>query len=226
MDHSNALATQAAERYLLGELPADEAEEFEIHYFECPQCALAVESGDQFIAAVREGIPAIAQQPVPEARPRTSLWDSLAAFFRQPVFGLAMTPLLAAVLIYQNTVVIPQMRAVLTTPPKHLAAVLLIGAFRGEDTPVPVAKGDPFVSLAVLPPSGANFKEYVSVLTRGGQEILRHVDPAPADGDPITILIPASQLHAGSHVLALYGRAPDGGLSDKIQTYPFTVQLN
>lgn len=225
MDHSNALATQAAERYLLGELPADEAEEFEIHYFECPQCALAVESGDQFIAAVREGIPEAAAQPVPKPQPRTSLWDSVAAFFRQPAFGLAMAGLLAPVVIYQNAVLIPQMHAVLNTA-RPLTAVLLIGAFRGEDTPVPVAKGDPFVSLAALPPSGANFKEYVSVLTRGGQEILRSVDPAPTEGDPITILIPSRQLRAGSHVLTLYGRAPDGGLSDKIQTYPFTVQLN
>jgi len=53
MDHSQAIETQAAERYLLGELSASEAEDFEQHYFECTDCAEAVESGGVFIANAR-----------------------------------------------------------------------------------------------------------------------------------------------------------------------------
>ena len=45
---------QAAERYLLGELSPDEAEEFEHHFFTCTECAIAVENGQEFIRAVRD----------------------------------------------------------------------------------------------------------------------------------------------------------------------------
>ena len=53
MDHLHAYETKAPERYVLGELTAAEAEDFELHYFDCEQCAVAVESSQLFIANAR-----------------------------------------------------------------------------------------------------------------------------------------------------------------------------
>src|SRR5215471_3368829 len=39
MDHTEAVRSNAAERYTLGDLPVGEVEEFERHFFECPQCS-------------------------------------------------------------------------------------------------------------------------------------------------------------------------------------------
>src|SRR5271169_5963322 len=99
MDHSNAIDTQAVERYLLGELSASEAEEFELHYFACPQCALAVESGGVFIDGARavwaDEKRTSASDRTP-GNPHTSFWDAVAGYWTRPAFAL---PAAAAVLL-------------------------------------------------------------------------------------------------------------------------------
>jgi hypothetical protein len=39
MDHLDAEKMHAVERYLLGDLSVSEADEFERHFFDCPQCS-------------------------------------------------------------------------------------------------------------------------------------------------------------------------------------------
>jgi len=39
MDHDTSIKTMAAERYLLEELSSSERDEFELHFFECLECA-------------------------------------------------------------------------------------------------------------------------------------------------------------------------------------------
>jgi anti-sigma factor RsiW len=39
MDHSEAMQMSAAERYVLGDLTVSEVEEFERHFFDCPECS-------------------------------------------------------------------------------------------------------------------------------------------------------------------------------------------
>src|SRR5450759_3827770 len=45
MQHQQALATKASERYLLGEMSEPERFAFETHYFDCPACADDVRTG-------------------------------------------------------------------------------------------------------------------------------------------------------------------------------------
>src|ERR1700734_145354 len=39
MDHLDAEKMKAVERYMLGDLSVSEVEEFERHFFDCPQCS-------------------------------------------------------------------------------------------------------------------------------------------------------------------------------------------
>src|ERR1700676_2751625 len=39
MDHSDAIKMRAVELYVLGDLSVSEVEEFERHFFDCPQCS-------------------------------------------------------------------------------------------------------------------------------------------------------------------------------------------
>jgi hypothetical protein len=55
MEHQAAVETHAVERYLLGEMPADEREAFEDHYFACVACAEEVRVGAQFRANYDHG---------------------------------------------------------------------------------------------------------------------------------------------------------------------------
>jgi hypothetical protein len=50
MEHQAAIDTHAVERYLLGEMPVDERDAFEEHYFACVSCAEEVRVGAQFRA--------------------------------------------------------------------------------------------------------------------------------------------------------------------------------
>ncbi len=54
MDHSEAVRLQAAERYVLGELPPVLREEYEEHYFECAACAVDVKVVAAFVDNAHE----------------------------------------------------------------------------------------------------------------------------------------------------------------------------
>jgi hypothetical protein len=227
LDHLHALQTNAAERYLLGELPADEAEDFELHYFECQQCALSVETGELFIAGLRaHGDEPGTQKPASQVRrPGPGFLESVAAFWHRPWFAFPVMAALAVVAIYQNAVEIPGLRRVLYTA-RALPAVQLIGVSRGEEPVLNIPQGSPFAELKADVPPGEPFKQYACVLTRNGREVSETPSPAPADGQPVTIQVPVAQLEPGHEDLTLFGLTPDGKRSDKISTYPFTVQIN
>ncbi len=234
MDHLHAQQTNAPERYLLGELPPDEAEDFELHYFECQQCALAIESCEQFIAGVcayyKE--PAIAEsrreaeQPV-RSFPQTRFLQKIAAFWTRPVFAIPVMAALAVVIVYQGAVVIPRMQRVLSTA-RSLPAVQLIGASRGDGPPVlkVSANKDPFAELMADIPPAEPYKQYLCVLIRDQHEVSETLTPAPGEGQPITIQVPVGQLRSGRQDLALYGVKPDGQRSDEtISSSPFQVEF-
>jgi len=54
MDHNFAIENRIAERYLLRDLTEAERADFEEHYFECPECAKYVGSGDEFVHLLQE----------------------------------------------------------------------------------------------------------------------------------------------------------------------------
>jgi hypothetical protein len=219
LDHRRSIDTHAVERYLLGELTAVEAEAFELHYFECPRCALAVESGRTFVSdLIRSGTSTVRYM----GPNRGHLGASLAAFRRQPAFGFAIAAALALVALYQGAIVIPGLKGTEDTV-RPVTAVLMMSAPRGEPTVLPIAPGSRSAVVQMILRPGRTFTEYVCVITRGGEEVSRTPVDAPPDGEPITLEIPSAKLAVGTHELTVFGRAADGGLSDKVSSYPFTV---
>ena len=78
MEHSEAISSKAAERYLLGELDDADAEAFEEHFFECAECADDVRDEAVLLETGR----AIAREPkkpnvVPIARRNAPRWGWL-----------------------------------------------------------------------------------------------------------------------------------------------------
>jgi len=233
LDHLHAQQTQAAERYVLGELTAAEAEEFELHFFECPQCAIAVDSGQEFIDAARvsfrEPLTAKAKARQDVRTPRPSFFEriseTLAAIFR-PAVAVPVMAALAAIAAYEG-VVASNLNRVLETA-VSVPAVQLIGASRGDEMIVPVLPGEHFAPVLVDVPPGAPFKTYICVLNRENhenKEILTSTSPAPPDGEPIEIQLPVKRLKDGKYDIVVYGLTPEGGRSDRISRYPFTVRF-
>ncbi len=53
MTHFEAIEGRLAEGYLLGELTAEQREQYEEHYFSCSECTEEVRWGAMFLANVR-----------------------------------------------------------------------------------------------------------------------------------------------------------------------------
>src|SRR5215475_9816916 len=98
MDHESAIQTNAVERYLLGEMPIEERDSFEAHYFDCAACAEDIRLGSamsrDFKAVLRQGLPS-----------RTSWFGWLRTPVLVPTFAsIALLGLVG----YQNLVQFPE----------------------------------------------------------------------------------------------------------------------
>ena len=232
VDHLHAYENQAAEKYLLGELPAAEAEDFERHYFECQECATAIESGELFLAnaqAILRDADAKPVHPLPASnrdKQRNSFYGIFVAWMR-PAFVL---PVLAAVVfgamaLYQATVLIPAMRRTVEGA-RALPAFQLLGASRGEGERVQVPAGSPFFALSIDVPPESHFKQYICEFYAEGRSVFRVISPAPGDGLPISILVPVKGLKPGNYELFVFGAGPHGEQADKIAASTFDLQFN
>ncbi len=228
MDHSHATEVQAAERYLLGELPAAEAEEFERHFFECADCAQAVEAGSQFIANARvvftEGS-VESRRERGDARHRVSVRERMRAWWSMPGWIPAAAALaLAVVAVYQGLVLIPGLRQGLDTA-RALPAFQLAGLSRGAGETVSVPAGTPWLALSLDVPPDVHFSRYLCVVSAGSRTLFRVESAAPAPGQPITILAPTRSLSPGSEEFTVYGLGPNGETRDKVASSIFQFQI-
>jgi len=228
MDHTQATEVRAAERYLLGELPAEEAEDFERHYFECGDCAEAVEAGGEFIATTRTVFAEGSLGPAREAaepQSRESLWERLRAWWTLPALVPAAAAIaLAVVAVYQGVVVIPGLRQAFESP-RVLPAFQLAGLSRGAGTQISVPAGTPAVALAIDIPPDAHFPQYRCVLSTGSHTVFAVEAPAPNEGQPITIFVPAGKLASAEYEFTIYGVSSDGAQHDKVTDSSFKFQF-
>lgn len=227
MDHTKAVSEHSAERYLLGELPAAEAEAFERHYFECEECTLALEAGQVFVAnarAVMAAEPQGAAEPVDESPP-ASFWDAFRAWFTRPSFAIpsAAAAAFALIAVYQGAVQIPALHRAIDSP-RALPAFQLLGASRGEGVPVRIPRGTPAFSMALDIPPDAQYSQYICELTMGGRTLFRIPAAPPAAGMPITILAPAKDLLPGTYELAIYGADSGGQGRNRVSTSTFNLE--
>lgn len=71
MEHDQAIRSQAAERYVAHELSPAERDAFEVHFFDCPQCADEVRLELAFAANVRIALRKHRAEPLPAPKPAT-----------------------------------------------------------------------------------------------------------------------------------------------------------
>src|ERR1700758_2291112 len=93
MDHSEATEMRAAERYVLGDLSVSEVEEFERHFFDCPQCSEELRALTIFQEHARAVFlePEPAPLPAPASTPQSKApwWKG----FSPLSYAMAMTAL-------------------------------------------------------------------------------------------------------------------------------------
>jgi len=227
MDHSEAVTTQAAERYLLHELTDNERSAFEEHYFCCQECAEEMRCGAilmENLGEVVRSIPAttVSAKPVPARR---SIWPQW--FF--PAFAAAAIVLLAGVAGYQSLVTIPKLRSQASVAmPQVLTSVSLMSSVsRGGALPVVKIKpSEPFGLYLDIPPQSGISAFQCEFRSDSQTKFVVRI-PEKQASDTVHLLIPGGSLAAGRYDLVISGISSSGSSSNagaEIIRYSFQVE--
>ena len=229
MDHSEAVRLQAAEKYVLGELPQAIREEYEEHYFDCAECALDLKAAVVFVDTSREVLRSEKEKSVEIDRvPWPGKWFSwLKPWVAVPTFAA-----LLLVLGYQSFVTVPKVKEQAASD----AAQILFNSYplRGVNTAgedgrtLSIRPGEAFLLNFDFVPT-RSFDSYIAQLQDGEGHTLLRLRIAGGDANREAHLpIPARMLQPGKYILAFYG---DPGASGKIRSQndagrlPFTVEF-
>ena len=227
MDHNEAVRLQAAEKYVLGELPQPLREEYEAHYFDCGECGLDLKAVVAFVDGSREILRAEKQESVKVERVhRPFMW------WLKPWI---VVPTLAGLLLfvgYQSFVTIPKIKEQAAGG----AAQILFNSYalRGVNTAgeegrtLSIRSGEAFLLNFDFVPT-RSFNSYIGQLEdRDGHALLQLKISGENANREAHLPVPADLLRAGNYILAFYGD-PDG--SGKINPQndagrlPFTVEF-
>jgi anti-sigma factor RsiW len=200
MDHAEAARRFAAEQYLLGELPEADRDEFEAHFFECPECAEALATGAKLVAnaravfrepATREG-----REPVREKKK----WFLLPNWNFVQAAAFAGCAFLAVVVGYQNLVQMPALRV---GPEFSLGPSFMVRAARSEG--LTFSKRDGMMSVTVAHEWDEAYSRYQGELERAADHaVIAKAEIADTPGN-ITVSAGTRRFHTGSYLLNLYG---------------------
>jgi Putative zinc-finger len=219
MDHDQARASGAPERYLLGEMSEPDRFAFEEHYFQCQECADEVRIG----AALARGVQSVGREDAAaRLRPkviraetggsRRLRWLSPAAL--APMAAAAM---LACVVGYQSLVVIPRLQDTEAFEPLVLRA-----AARGDEQTIDLSSREPAYMIQIDVNAAEPGTPLVyEVGPEGGEVKMKGTAKAPPPGLPLLVRLPKSKLdRAGGWNLIL--RTASGS---EIARYPFQLKL-
>ncbi len=233
MEHREALALMAPEKYLLGEFPPELRDEFEEHMFGCRECAVDVrtisaliEQSKKALAAPEKAAPEkVVARPIPE-KPWRLVW-------LRPAFAVPLFAFLLAVIGYQALVDRPALRntiADLQKPAVLSSAYLSSGMTRGEKEPVVNAiAGQPFV-LFVDIPTNSRFAYYrTEMLNPAGATLWSLNLPAElieSAHDTVPLRVAAPTRQSGEYVVVVHGLAAGRAQGPEIARYAFNLQLH
>jgi anti-sigma factor RsiW len=228
MDHDAVVRQKMTERYLLNELDPQAREEFEEHYFDCPNCAADVHAGALFVEQSKVVLRAEDHKKTESERAAASV-ERMTVPARsgwlgwlRPAFAVPVLALLLAVIAYQNRANVLLQQA--ADGPQVLASAIVNLNVRGaEPISVPARSRQAFGLTLNLPP-GARFSSYKLDLysPRGKLQWSRTV---PASGDTLSLYVPAG-VSGGDHdaaTLAVHGLTAGGG-SEDLGRYPIELQ--
>jgi hypothetical protein len=215
MDHNEAVRLQAAEKYLLGELPREQHAAFEEHFFDCSACAEEMKA----TAAFMEGARQVSREQVSEtvdakgfvpASPTTRGWFA----WLRPAFAV---PVFAALLLfigYQNGVTIPNLKqassgVVVGEGAKSFS--LLSADSRGEGTSAPkisVGAREDF-RLDVDMPGNSSTGYGCQIQNESGKVLATFAVSAEEAKSTVTRVIRGGSLQPGKYTLVIYrGQTP------------------
>jgi Putative zinc-finger len=230
MNHSEAIQQKIAERYLLGELNAEERDRYEEHFFGCTKCASEVMAGAVFMDNAKSAL--AAEKPATPAAVSSAREQRWFSWFLRPAFLVPAMALLLIIATYQGTIVIPRLESALTlaTAPHAISSFSLIAenSRGGSPLTVRVPANKSFTLYLDIPP-GTQFPYYDCELQTesGSPEFSVRVSAAEAR-ETVQLLVPPSRLSAGKHFLVVRGSESsegNGGAKSEVARFSFTLDF-
>jgi hypothetical protein len=226
MDHTAVVRNKLTERYLLNELASDVRDEFEEHYFDCPECALDVSAGAQFVEHSKVVLADISLPvPVPRPSPERGGWLTWLRFaWLRPALAAPALALLLAVIGYQNLVTYPRLQSELRQPQVVPAVLVNAGTWGAGGTPTTVSQGEGLLLLVRIPPD-ASYVRYTGELYNPGGKLAASFTITAEDGqDQSPVMFPKIDREAGTYTMALHGISAHGETKD-LGTTSFQLQI-
>ena len=222
MDHDEVVRLKMTERYLLDELASEERDQFEEHFFVCPECAMDVRAGSEFVSRTRvilSETPAQEEQRVFVPARRRSEWFN----WLRPAYAVPALALLLAIVGYQNLVVYPHLRARAGQPQIMPWATVTVGTWGASPEAIPVQPGKGLVLFLRIPPE----KEYASYIadlySPAGRLECSLTIPTAGAQDQFPLVIPELARTAGTYKIAVRG-INAAGESKALGGTSFTLQ--
>jgi hypothetical protein len=206
MDHEEAVRLQAAVKYVLGELPQDERNSFEEHYFDCGECALDVRAAAAFAENARNVLCHEAQETALQtaAPARGGLFAWVRPIVAVPAF-LALLLFLA----YQNTVTIPRAKQEAGRSAAQLftsvISLQMANTRGGEEVKVRVHPNESFALKFDFTPL-RTFDSYICQLQdESGRSVLQVAVPGSNTNQEAQFVVPAGTVKPGKYNLVFMG---------------------
>ena len=227
MDHNEAIQLQAAVKYVLGELSPVQREEYEEHYFDCAECAVDLKALATFADTTREVLP--------QERANSFARDAARAregWFRwlQPIVAVPAFAALLLIIVFQNTVTIPQAREETTSGAAQLfvsSRSPKMAVTRGSDD---IAKYSvrPNESLALkfdFTPSTSADAYVCRLQDESGRSLLQLRVPGSFTNKELNLIIPANRVKPGKYTLIFAGDPGAKGQAAKAEVLRLTFAI-
>jgi len=209
MDHDEVVRQKMTEQYLLDELGPEKRDEFEEHFFDCPECALDVRAGSMF---VEQSKIVFAENRAGDAVPIRASVPVKAGWFAwlRPAFAVPVLALLLALVGYQHFVTYPQLQQAVNRPQVLPWASLNLSTRGSNAAVIAVAPGGSFL-LFVNIPSDSRYSRYIADLySPAGKLEWSLTIPASSAEDTWPVQVPGTNRGSGTYTLAVRGTTVTG----------------
>lgn len=223
MDHDAVVRQKMTERYLLDELNPEVREEFEEHFFDCPDCAVDVRAGALFVdkskvVFAHEAAPAPSAVPIPNlVKPGWTSW--FRPTWAVPVMALLLTTVGYDALVEhpQTEQKIQQMQLAMNTPQVLPYGSVNVGAYGSDGPVITTQPGKGFLLFMRIPPE-TGYSNYTADLFNPAGKLEWSLNiPAPAASsttesmqDQWPVQVPAANRQAGNYILKVKGITTSG----------------
>jgi hypothetical protein len=224
MDHTAVVREKTTERYLLNELDPQVRDEFEEHYFTCPECALDVSAGSQFVehskAVLAESSKSSSVGVAPDPGRVHPGWFA----WLRPAFAAPALALLLAVAGYQSLVMVPRLQSELKQPQVLPAVSVNVGTWSGGGAPSSIPEGKGLLLFVRIPPDGAYARYTAQLYNPGGKLEGSFTITSTAGQDQWSVMVPGIHREAGTYTMAVQGFTPTGEIKELGNT-SFELQI-